>query len=265
MCTLGEKMKPDILLMGICHPGKLAYLNQSLDSVDPIQTLFNKKILAVDQFNGHVFPQPFKKKFSAKDWTILIDSHRSRPKSVLHALNTAESDWVFYTEDDILLEIPVDFDLSKFDKNIDGKELGMLSLNFGGTELDLTKNDVGDIAFAEQNMIYSDDKLICFKRIEETNDGHFFEFPGVFVRKSIFKECLLHAMEFHKRAQIERALTFSWFDLEMGKKYYKASVLKKEVLDYRENNAIEILHNGRFFKTIDPLQGHFAYGGDTHI
>ena len=111
-------MKPDILLMGICHPGKLAYLNQSLDSVDPIESIFNKKILAIDQFNGHVFPQPFKKKFTAKNWTILIDNHRSRPKSVLHALRTSESEWVFYTEDDIILEIPVDFDFSKYNNEL---------------------------------------------------------------------------------------------------------------------------------------------------
>ena len=39
-------MKPDILVMGICHPTKLTYLNQSLDSVDPIQSIFNKKLSA---------------------------------------------------------------------------------------------------------------------------------------------------------------------------------------------------------------------------
>jgi len=258
-------MKPDILVMGICHPGKLDYLNKSLDSVEPIESIFNKKILAIDQFNGHVFPQPFKKKFTAKNWEILIDNHKSRPKSILHAIQAAESDWVFYTEDDIALEIPNDFDLNNFIIDFDGKQPGMFSLTFGGTQHDLRKNDVGDMAFAEKNMIYSDDELICFKRIEETNDGHFFEFPGLFIRKDLFEKCILHAMEFNKGHQIERGLTYSWFALELDKQYYKASILKKEMLDYREDDAMRIFYKGRFIKILDPLQGHFAYGGDTNV
>jgi hypothetical protein len=87
-----------------------------LDSVDPIQSIFNKKILAIDEFNGHVFPQPFKKKFTTKGWDILIDNHMSRTKSMLNAVRAAESDWVFYTEDDIVLELPSDFDLNNFIK-----------------------------------------------------------------------------------------------------------------------------------------------------
>ena len=251
--------------MGICHPSKLTYLNQSLDSVDPIQSVFNKKILAIDEFNGNVFPQPFKKKFSAKDWDIIIDSHMSRSKSMLNAVRAAESEWVFYTEDDIVLELPQDFDLDKFIKIVDGREPGMFSLTFGGTKHDLSKNDVGDLAFAEQNEIYSDDKLFCFRRLEETKDDFFFEFPGLFIRKDLLEKCLVHCMEHNKNCQIEFGLSLSWFQLHLYKNYYKASILKREFLDYRNTNAMNILHHGRFFKTIDPLQGQFAYGGNTNV
>jgi len=256
-------MKPDIMLMGICHPGKLAYLNQSLDSVDPIQSIFNKKILAIDQFNGHVFPQPFKKKFTTKNWQILIDNHSSRPKSVLHALNESESDWVFYTEDDIVLQIPNDFDLNKFDIEIDDRKLGMLSLNYGGGELNFKNKDLADLSYLEKNIYVSDEKLICFVRDEELNDGHFFEFPGVFVKKELFKACIEDCLKNYVGHQIERALTFSWFNLKYHEKYYKASVLRKEFLEYRYDYSVISLNKGRFFEAIDPLQGQFAYGGRT--
>lgn len=258
-------MKPDILVMGICHPTKLNYLNQSLDSVDPIAMIFDKKILAIDEFNGHVFPQPFKKKFSAKNWEILIDNHMSRTKSLLHAVESAQSEWVFYTEDDIVLELPINFDLNNFIKIVDGREPGMFSLTFGGTKHDLSKNDVGDMAFAEENEIYSDDNLFCFRRLEETKDDFFFEFPGLFIRKDLLHKCLIHTMEFNKNCQIEYGLSLSWFDLHLYKNYYKASILKRDFLNFRNTNAMNILHHGRLFKIIDPLQGQFAYGGNTNV
>jgi hypothetical protein len=255
----------DIILMGICHPAKLNYLNQSLDSVDKYNHLFKNKILAIDQFNGHVFPQPFKSKFSAKNWNIIIDNHKSRSKSILNALRAAESDWIFYTEDDIILDLPENFDLSNFTNDIDGRKPGLISLNFGGTKHDLSVNNVGDMAQAEENAIYSDDDLICFRRIEETKDDFFFDFPGLFVKKDVFEKCILHAMEFNKNYQIEYALSLSWFQLEMDKEYFKASILKKDFLNYRNNDAMDIHRKARFFKIIDPLQGQFAYGGNTNV
>lgn len=258
-------MKPDILVMGICHPTKLTYLNQSLDSVDPIQNIFNKKILAIDQFNGNVFPKPFKNKFEPKNWHIIIDNHMSRSKSLLNAIRASESEWVFYTEDDIVLELPANFDLNNFIKIVDGREPGMFSLTFGGTKHDLSKNDVGDMAFAEENEIYSDDQLFCFRRLEETKDDFFFEFPGLFIRRDLFEKCLTHCMENNNKCQIEFGLSLSWFELHLYKNYYKASILKRDFLNYRNSNAMDILHKGRFFKIIDPLQGQFAYGGNTNV
>lgn len=251
--------------MGICHPSKLFYLNQSLDSVDKYNHLFTKKILAIDEFNGHVFPYPFKKKYSAKNWSIIIDNHKSRSKSILNALRAAESEWVFYTEDDIALDLPIDFDLSKFAIESDGRRPGLISFNFGGTKHDLSINNVGDMAFAEENQIYTDQNLICFRRIEETRDDFFFDFPCVFVRKDIFEKCLLHAMEFNVNCQIEYALSLSWFQLGLNEEFYKSSILKKEFLEYRSNDAMDIHRKARFFKILDPLQGHFAYGGNTNV
>jgi hypothetical protein len=265
-CLIRKKnMKPDIIVVGICHPTKLNYLNQSLDSVDPIGSIFDKKILAIDEFNGYVFPQPFKKKFSLKNWKIIIDNHKSRPKSLLNAVQACESEWVFYNEDDIVLELPNDFDLNTFMKVSDGREPGMFSLTFGGTKHNLRMNDVGDMALAEENVIYSDDKFFCFRRLEETRDDFFFEFPGLFIRRDLLEKCLIHCMEHNKGYQIEFALSLSWFQLNLNENYYKASILKREFLDYRTTDAMEILHKGRFFKIIDPLQGHFAYGGNTNV
>lgn len=256
-------MKPDIMVMGICHPAKLSYLNQSLDSVDPVQDLFENKILAIDEFNGHKFPQPFINKFSSKNWTILIDNHKSRPKSILHALTTSNSEWVFYTEDDIVLEIPKEFDIKCYDAEIENKKLGMLSLNYGGIDLNFQNNEFGDLIKIKENLIYENEKLVCFKRDENLNDGHFFEFPGVFVKKDLFLACIEYCLKNYIGHQIERALTFAWFDLNIQQKYYKASMLKKQILDLNGIYTIQDLNECRFFKAIDPLQGHFAYGGRT--
>jgi len=258
-------MKPDALVMGICHPTKLNYLNQSLDSYDQFDNVFDKKMLAIDQFNGHVFPEAFKTKFSNKNWQIIIDNHKSRSKSILNGLNSTSNEWVFYNEDDIVMDLPKNFDFSNFLVNNDGRKPGMFSLTFGGTKHDLGKNDTGDMAYAETNVIFEDDELICFRRIESMKDDFFFEFPGLFIRTDLFISALTHSMKNNQNQQIEFALSRSWFELQLDKEFYKASILRKSFLSYRNNDAMDILHKGRFFNIIDPLQGHFAYGGNTNV
>lgn len=257
-------MMVDLLILGICNITKLHYLHKSLKSLDSGNFKFSKKILAIDEFDGLKFPEVFNTEYSKAGWTILIDQHKSRNKSMIHGLNEAESEWVFYSEDDIIVDFPKSLKLSDLMKESDGREVGMISFSFGGTAVDLASNDVKDMAYAEENMIFSTDEYHAYRRIESMRDNYFFEFPAVFVRKDLFLKCLEYASENYRQHQIEQALSLAWFELGFHKKFYKTSILKKEFLGYRKDSALKIM-NCRYFSALDPFQGQFVHGGNTNI
>jgi hypothetical protein len=256
-------MKPDALILAICHPKKLSMLLSVIPSIDKSKDHFDKRILAVDEFGGMEFPNDLVPGIKSKGWDVLIDNHHSRIKSMLHGVESSESDWIFYSEDDILINLPDSFNFG-FLQNIkdDEREMGMLSLTFGGTVHDLGGGNMGDMAFVDQNTIHEDDDAVCFIRIEDMKDSWFFEFPGLFVRKDILQQVLKTATEKWPTSQIEIALTNAWFDLGMEEKYYKASYLKKEFLEYKDSDPMKIISDGRFFEILDPTQGNSQYGGN---
>lgn len=257
-------MNVDLLILGICNITKLTYLHKALTNLDKSEFKFNKKILAIDEFDGLTFPDVFKMQYTKTGWSILIDQHKSRNKSMIHGLEEAESEWVFYSEDDIIIDFPKTLNLDYFMKESDGRMPGIISFSFGGTAVDLASNDVKDMAFAEENEIHSTDEYFAYRRIESMRDKYFFEFPAVFVRKDLFLQCLSYASEKYRNHQIEQALSLAWFELDFYKKFYKTTILKREFLNYRKDSALKIM-NCRYFSALDPNQGQFIHGGNTNI
>lgn len=88
-------MNVDLLILGICNITKLRYLHKALSNLDKSNFKFNKKILAIDEFDGLKFPEVFEMQYTSTGWSILIDQHKSRNKSLIHGLEEAESEWVF--------------------------------------------------------------------------------------------------------------------------------------------------------------------------
>ena len=257
-------MNVDLLILGICNITKLSYLHKALSNLDKSNFKFNKKILAIDEFDGLKFPEVFKTQYTNTGWSILIDQHKSRNKSLIHGIEEAESEWIFYSEDDIIVNIPKSLNFDDLMKESDGRSPGIISFSFGGTAVNLAENDVKDMAFAEENEIYSNDEYFAYRRIELMRDNYFFEFPAVFVRKDLFLQCLDHASNKYRQYQIEQALSLAWFELNLHKKFYKTSILKREFLEYRKDSALKIM-NCRYFSALDPYQGQFIHGGNTNI
>lgn len=261
------------LILSTCHNSKLRWVQEVAKSIEQ-NDIFDQKILAVDEFNGLFFPQRVKKIFQDKNWDIIVDNHMSRTKSMIHGIEKSNNDLLFYSEDDVLLDLPdKNFILEHFKTKIDDRECGFLSMNLGGTNSQITNMGgnsnspykAGDLEFANENIIHKHDNYFSFLRLEKYKNPWFFEFPGLYINKDLLKELLFLANEKFKGYQIEVALSAAWFSGEFDKKYFKASIAKNSLFGIVKEDPMRIHDECRLLKNLDKTQGAFIYGGNPAI
>lgn len=265
-------MKVSALIMGICPPVRLIWLKDTLDYMDAQKFPFHHKVLAIDEYGGHIFPEEFKEEFEERGWTVVKDSHKNRIKSMYHALQYTDSDIVFYNEDDVKATLPK-YEVVKtmFDEGLVvdeyRRECGILSMALGGTHMDQSKNDLGDIAFMEENRITEsilgsiDSDILIFTREEKLRNAWFFEFPGLFVRSDILKSCMDYASEHFPGQQVEQGLTSAYFAQEFNTKYFKCSIARPEAPAILREDPFKLNSHCRFLENLDPRQGQSPLGG----
>ena len=262
------------LILATCHPSKLRWVQQVEQSIAK-NDIFDEKILAVDEFNSLIFPTRVKKYFEDKGWKVLVDRHKSRTKSMLHGIDEMKSDYIFYSEDDVLIDIPdKQLILDTLNHNIDDRKCGMLSLNLGGTTSTIanmggslsnvgTKN--GDLDYAKENTLFQNDESFSFKRLESMRNAWFYEFPGLFMLKDLMKETIEKSKEQFKGMQIEMALTQAWFHYDFDKTYFKASSARNNFYEILSKNPLEVSNVCRHLENLDKTQGAFIYGGNPSL
>jgi hypothetical protein len=262
------------LILATCHASKVRWVQKVEKSISE-NDIFDEKVLAVDEFNNMFFPARVKKYFEEKGWKVIIDNHKSRTKSMLNGLAELSTDYVFYSEDDVLVDLPSkEFILDNLKHKIGDLECGMLSLNLGGTTSTIsnmggsnsnTGSKNGDLDFAKENMIIQNDTSFSFRRLEEKRNAWFYEFPGLFMPRELMADTINKSKEKFKGMQIEMALTSAWFYFNFDKKYYKASVAKNNLLDILEKNPLLASDNCRHLTNLDKTQGAFVYGGNPSL
>lgn len=262
-------MKYSTLVLGVCHPQKLIWMPQTLKSIDSsIEFSFDRKLLAIDEFKGWVLPGSHRYTFEGSGWEVLIDNHMSRPKSMIHGLDVISEDVVFYHEDDVLVDLPArDHVDTLFSHRLeDDRECGMVSLTLGGTKAWFCGGQgPGDLARAGQNTLFDFGSCFAFLREEENRDKHFFEFPGLFVRADLLRQCLDYTMKHCRKMQIEQALTKAWFDLGFHEKYWKASIAKSNFHDVFNDDYKQVFNKCRLLTNLDPRQGSSPYFGSHTV
>lgn len=262
------------LILATCHPSKMRWVQQVEKSIAN-NDIFDEKILAVDEFNNLIFPSRIKNYFENNGWKVLVDRHKSRTKSMLHGIDEMSSEYIFYSEDDVLIDIPdKQLIINTLNHKIDNRECGMLSLNLGGTKSTISNmggslsnigSKNGDLDFAKENILFQNDKSFSFKRLESMSNPWFYEFPGLFMPKELMKETIEKSKEQFKGMQIEMALTQAWFHYGFDKKYFKASISKNNLSDVLLSNPLEVSNLCRHLENLDKTQGAFVYGGNPSL
>ena len=181
-------MKITAFIMGIAHPDRRRWLLETITHMDQQNFPFTKKIVSIDQFDGHTVYFSTIKSLEDSGWVVLIDNFKSRIASMDRAFNLFDTEYVFYNEDDVKANLPKIEDLEfTFNHEIDGRKCGMISMTLGGTQFDSASNFIGDLKFMEDNKIMGNDEYLIFRRMEEFRNDWFFEFPGLFIKQTYLK------------------------------------------------------------------------------
>ena len=248
-------------IMGIAPPQRLEWLKNTVDYMDEQNFPFKKKILSIDQFNGHTVPEETVKYFEEQGWVVLVDSHKSRIASMDRAFSMIDTEYMFYNEDDVMATMPKIEDLETvFNTEVGGRRCGMVSMTLGGTQYDAASGNIGDLRHMKENVIVESDDYMIFRRLEEFMNPWFFEFPGLWIRTEIFKNC--HNKSKGVGGQIEQGLTRSYKAMGYVNTHYKTSIAKKDALDTLLDDGTKVNSHCRLLSNLDPSQGNSPLGGN---
>ena len=242
-------------IMGISPPRRLAWLRKTIDYMDSQEFPFKKKVVSIDQIRGYTVPDDLLNHLKNNGWEVLVDTHSSRILSMDRAFSVIDTELIFYNEDDVMATLPCYEDIKEvFETKIGARNCGMLSMTLGGTQYDAASGNLGDLAFMEDNTIIANDEYRIFRRLEEFRSEWFFEFPGLFVKTKLFKDC--HEKAKGSGSQIERGLTTSYLTSNYESQYYKASVAKTKALSILLEDGRQVNSHCRLLTNLDPDQGN---------
>ena len=239
---------------------RLNWLDLSVKSIDSLDFKFNEKILSIDEFDGYKISEDTILEYEKNGWRVDLVSLKNKHLSLKRVIDLCFGDYIFYTEDDIIIkEIPIEI-VNILPLKINGRECGLLSMNLGGSLLDYP-NHMGDLPYWMDNTIFESENTICFTRLETKKSNWFFEFPCLFVNNQVIKNILNNPTI--SNHQIESELTNRYFTNRLNEKYFKASICYKKIkntinLLLSDNNVsywIEELEKNKLYRILDPNQG----------
>lgn len=222
------------------------YLEETIQSINK-QTIFRDKVIHIagsKQLDSTIYDLLYK-----TDWKIL-SSHTYRVSTFKTVVQEVNSDYIFYTEDDIYLKQLPEW----IPQVIEDYKPGLLSLNLGGSTCDYPKN-LGDLINIQDRTILEKDGLTLFRRDYSLRSNYYFEFPCIFMNR----EMLNQMIPLIKGEDIEVSLTNAYGQLDVDK-FYKASLSYTEFLT-RMNGSHPIatfpyeMEKAKLYKLLDPHQG----------
>jgi hypothetical protein len=250
----------DITCIVLSTAKRLEWLNKSIESIDSLDFKFDEKIISIDEFDGFTISDTDVKRYSDNGWIVDKVSIKNKHKALKQAVDLSKSDYIFYTEDDIIInKIPSDIrEILSIEK--EGKYCGVLSMNLGGSKLDYPRH-LGDMPYWLENIIYEKNNLISFIRLETEASKWFIEFPSVFFNKELIANLLNNTTI--QNNVIEETLTSNFFHNSYNNKYYKASICYDKIKDIitllSNNNEVyfwnEKLESVKLYKLLDQNQG----------
>ena len=252
-------------ILGICHPHRLEWLKQCVSHLDKQPFTFERKLVVLDEFNGHKATDEIKNFLKERGWELKIVSYHSRSRTMQESLNEIKEDLVYYIEDDVLLDLPPKKELlDLFEIMIEDRLCGHISPQIGGGQYCSTRKIWGDIEFLEKNTVYKSENFLAFRRMEEYKTDYFITFPCVLFRTKLFKDCVDQSISIFKGRQIETGITSAYFFSNFDKDYYKLSICKPDTMEKLKQDMKNERACG-FVTLLDPEQGSNVCGGGNII
>lgn len=217
-----------VVLMGCTAPGRLESLDNVVDSIESHGIPFKQKIITIDLFEDAPLPDDFAPKYNARGWTVTVSPERGMVANLNNALRLVNEDWVFYTEDDVIIhQLPTKEQFGRMVKVRDkNRPPGIISYTYGGYDFKHMSQEELRVSAANPAQFKRFEEFLYWVRDESLVRGYHVEFPVTFFRTDLLRQCLERAKIECKGRFIESALTLGWFSLGLESQYHKATLLK---------------------------------------
>ena len=258
-----------------CHH-RLVKMIQTIGQLDALPDgYFQRKILSVDDI-GEGIPEWLKNDIRDAGWEIIWSKYGNITRNIGTALDKVNTDWVYYTEDDVWHwdeVLPKSFLEDLVTRTYGGKRLGLVGFLEGAYDYESDaaieylkdRQNYESVPGCKEACIYHSDPNIL-KDHNGKGDNTWIQFPVSILRTDVFRRIFSHAMSYYKKVQIERALTMSWNSLKMNREFVKLGFIRRPEfekiqpgLDYASERGDRNLmfHNYRQFKVGIPGSFHF--------
>lgn len=265
----------DLLVITTTDYSKQNTALQTIKSIDKQNFPFKNKIISIDDFGIPLFSE-LSDYLTQNNWVCKLHERVGMCENILIGLEECESDWVLYSEDDVIVNsLPNINDFEKIQNKLD-KKLGVLSLlssrgtGFLNDRFSTFKDEICNV----KNYVI-DDNFNAWVRNEKTVDDYFIEFPITFMETNLMKQLFETANNNFQGYQIEQGLTKSFVEGGFINDYVKVNYLKpvdfniinklnywdimehitkNNLFIYNKDNHYGLSHSvngGKFFKKID--------------
>lgn len=252
-------------------PKRLQWLKKSIKSIDSLKFKFNKKILSVDLIDDDVLDNIFLNELKDNGWVVDIVRFKNKHLSFKHAVDSSTAEYIFYTEDDIVINnVPLEI-YNILNIEYKNKKCGILSFNLGGSQLRYPYA-FGDMDSIRERIIFKKENIISFVRDENKRNNFFVEFPAMFIKKELISKLLSEPTIANNF--IESELSNRYFSNHSDDVYFKQCMCYDkiiEIMDYLELNKNLPIHDAdllmegcKFYKLLDPNQGGYVGGLDLN-
>lgn len=194
-----------------------------------------QKILSIDVFENEKELYYFTK----YKWKIIhgvCAGKRGIAENQIRGTSLISSNYVFYSEDDILInKIPELDTLKKIESYVfpDGKKIGYICYNTHIYEFPLKAPETHREYINDKNNYISINGDLFLRKSILIKDEYFLNFPAAIIKTELFRKMQEHIKNNYSGKGIETFFSKSWFDLKFDEEY--------EVLIYVKNNTLSKL------------------------
>lgn len=227
-------MELDLLLITTNIENRLPLLDNTVQSIERNGREFTRKVMSIDMFPGGK-PVSYFDRYKKLGWTIVSGESvpvRGMVENQRRGLEHIKSDFVFYCEDDIVInKVPSLDSLHRIKER-----LGFICYNTH-IAVNTQQATIDRINFVKQDLNYivaSDDVFLVKKPL--LRDPYYLNFPAAIIRTKAFKG--IHAiMDTELRGLgVEPAMTEGWFILGFDKNLDTFVYVDAKILEEKPTN-----------------------------
>ena len=201
---------------------------------------FKNLIIGIDKIQDYELSKKTLNLLSNLNFLIDIHPCGGMVSNLGSVIDSVESEWILYCEDDVILKNFPDFDdLLKFiSANFSG-EVGIIDfIQVPGTfwNTHISKSFKENFLNESYHKVFENYRL--FERDEFSYDMYFINFPILLIRRDIFTSCYFYALDYCKGQQIEKGFTAAFYAMGFFKMYKKIHIWNNT--DFNISDCIDL-------------------------